>query len=244
VRPCSKPVLREGFSQIGYLHKHTAIMVGRGCDILTLAIRTVLFSVILVTLFFAMIADYVIGSLRGRQVAAAGMARVPGLSHADFERSGDGRLRTARPLRRAVRMVRLTTSSAFLTFVPARMLQEARKGGDLVALRHKGGTRRNPKSRWRKYEACGSFAERQFQMLYRPSAMVRLFPVWSSWLNQDNDTNYSSRSLGFRRTGYPVLETENGYWNLVDSSEKAKFDSFATGATISYFWQIVRKHVE
>src|SRR6056297_3819620 len=113
VRPCSKPVLREGFSQIGYLHKHTAIMVGRGCDILTLAICTVLFSVILVTLFFAMIADYVIGSLRGRQVSAAGMARVPGLSHADFERSGDGRLRTARPLRRAVRMVRLTTSSVF-----------------------------------------------------------------------------------------------------------------------------------
>jgi hypothetical protein len=47
---------------MGYLLKHTATIVGRDRDILTPPIRTVLFSVVLVTLFFAMIAAYVIGS--------------------------------------------------------------------------------------------------------------------------------------------------------------------------------------
>lgn len=54
-----KPGLSERFSQMGYLLKHTAIIVGRDFDIVTPVIRTIVFSVILVTLFFAMIAAYV-----------------------------------------------------------------------------------------------------------------------------------------------------------------------------------------
>lgn len=57
-----KPGLRERFAQMSYLLKHTATIVGRDRDILTPPIRTILFSVVLVTLFFAMIAAYVIGS--------------------------------------------------------------------------------------------------------------------------------------------------------------------------------------
>lgn len=57
-----KPGLRERFAQMSYLLKHTATIVGRDHDILTPPIRTILFSVVLVTLFFAMIAAYVIGS--------------------------------------------------------------------------------------------------------------------------------------------------------------------------------------
>lgn len=55
-----KPRLSERFSQMGYLLKHTATIVGRDFDILAPVIRTIVFSVILVTLFFAMIAAYVV----------------------------------------------------------------------------------------------------------------------------------------------------------------------------------------
>ena len=57
-----KPGLRERFSQMGYLLKHTATIVGRDIDIIAPVIRTVIFSVILVTLFFAMIAAYVVNA--------------------------------------------------------------------------------------------------------------------------------------------------------------------------------------
>lgn len=55
-----KPGLSERFAQLGYLLKHTATIAGRDRDILTPVLRTVVFSVILVTLFFAMIAAYVV----------------------------------------------------------------------------------------------------------------------------------------------------------------------------------------
>lgn len=55
-----KPGLSERFSQMGYLLKHTATIVGRDADIVTPVIRTVIFSVILVTLFFASIAAFVL----------------------------------------------------------------------------------------------------------------------------------------------------------------------------------------
>ncbi|WP_101068549.1 hypothetical protein [Roseovarius salinarum] len=55
-----KPGLSERFSQMGYLLKHTVTIVGRDFDIVAPVIRTVVFSVILVTLFFAMIAAYVV----------------------------------------------------------------------------------------------------------------------------------------------------------------------------------------
>ncbi|MCM2563745.1 hypothetical protein M8756_16590 [Lutimaribacter sp. EGI FJ00015] len=55
-----KPGLSERFSQLGYLLKHTATIVGRDRDILTPVMRIILFSVILVTLFFAMIFSYVV----------------------------------------------------------------------------------------------------------------------------------------------------------------------------------------
>ncbi|MDF0602131.1 hypothetical protein P1J78_15430 [Psychromarinibacter sp. C21-152] len=54
-----KPGLSERFSQLGYLLKNTATIVGRDRDIVTPVIRMILFSLILVTLFFAMIAAYV-----------------------------------------------------------------------------------------------------------------------------------------------------------------------------------------
>lgn len=57
-----KPGLSERFAQLGYLLKHTATIVGRDGDIIMPVVRTVLFSVILVTLFFATIAAYVIGA--------------------------------------------------------------------------------------------------------------------------------------------------------------------------------------
>lgn len=57
-----KPGLSERFAQLGYLLKHTATIVGRDRDILAPVLRTVVFSVILVTLFFAMIAAYVVGA--------------------------------------------------------------------------------------------------------------------------------------------------------------------------------------
>ena len=55
-----KPGLSERFAQMGYLLKHTATIVGRDRDIATPVIRTILFSIVLVTLFFAMVAAYVI----------------------------------------------------------------------------------------------------------------------------------------------------------------------------------------
>lgn len=54
------PGLGERFSQMGYLLRHTATIVGRDRDILTLVIRTIIVSVILVTLFFAMVAAYAV----------------------------------------------------------------------------------------------------------------------------------------------------------------------------------------
>lgn len=57
-----KPGLRERFAQLSYLLEHTATIVGRDHDILTPPIRTILFSAALVTMFFAMIAAYVVGS--------------------------------------------------------------------------------------------------------------------------------------------------------------------------------------
>lgn len=54
-----KPGLSERFSQLGYLLKHTATIVGRDRDILAPVIRTILFSVVLVTVFFAAIAAFV-----------------------------------------------------------------------------------------------------------------------------------------------------------------------------------------
>ncbi|RFU13354.1 hypothetical protein DZD18_07250 [Rhodobacteraceae bacterium W635] len=55
-----KPGLGERFTQLGYLLKHTVTIVGRDRDIATPVIRTILLSVVLVTLFFAMITAYVI----------------------------------------------------------------------------------------------------------------------------------------------------------------------------------------
>ena len=55
-----KPGLSERFAQLGYLLKHTATIVGRDRDIKTPVIRMILFSVVLVTLFFATVAAYVI----------------------------------------------------------------------------------------------------------------------------------------------------------------------------------------
>lgn len=57
-----KPSLSERFSQMGYLLKHTATIVGRDGDIVTPVIRTIIMSVILVTLFFAAIVLIVAGS--------------------------------------------------------------------------------------------------------------------------------------------------------------------------------------
>jgi len=55
-----KPGLSERFAQMGYLLKHTATIVGRDRDITTPIIRTILFSVALVTLFFTTFAAYVV----------------------------------------------------------------------------------------------------------------------------------------------------------------------------------------
>lgn len=57
-----KPNLSERFGQMSYLLKHTATIVGRDRDILTPVIRVIIFSIVLVSLFFAMIIAYVAGA--------------------------------------------------------------------------------------------------------------------------------------------------------------------------------------
>jgi hypothetical protein len=57
-----KPTLSGRLSQLGYLLKHTATIVGRDADIVAPVVRTVVFSVVLVTLFFAAVTAYVVGA--------------------------------------------------------------------------------------------------------------------------------------------------------------------------------------
>lgn len=54
-----RPSMRERLAETGYLMKHTATITGRDSDIFSPLIRTVVYSLVLVGLFFAMLAAFV-----------------------------------------------------------------------------------------------------------------------------------------------------------------------------------------